>query len=266
MPAAIKIQVVAFPGTPYRRLRPELEKFQAGGLPENLALRFVQSRNDYIAEIGAREVNEIAENVQAGYVHIAAFPTRDMPALRPFELDCRVIKLVVSPNFRTLTADEVGQAVLQATDYEERWCQVVRPDDWHHPLCLPRPSFGVHADIHDYWKTCDCYKETSKLTTANDVLQKVISRHRGSQKGEGTYWVDTHSRRFKVDRALHGMTAAQRNGRKSFRFAWEVPMGFHYDVRHTDEGKKFSIQAAAMHHHGCIRANVNCWGEVWVKV
>jgi hypothetical protein len=153
---------------------------------------------------------------------------------------------------------------MHALDYEQRWCQVVRPKDWHNPLWLPPPSFEVAGDLVNYWRTCDCYGRNENIGQAHDVLHSVTAKHRRSGGGEPTHWVDSRSRRFCVDKGLHGGSAGERSGRKRFRFAAEVPMGFHYDVRRLDK-KPFSINSATASHHGCARANVNPWGHVVVK-
>lgn len=260
------MQVVAFPGTPYRRLKADFDEFQEKGLPNGARLRFVQSRNDYRADIGERELNEIEANVQDGFVHIAILPTRNLALLlEKFQLDCRLIKLGINPNFHDLTAVDAQLSILEAFEYEERWCKALKPSDWHSPLCLPPPSFEVDEDIQDFWRTCDCYRDTPRIAAAHDILQKVISRHKYTKPGAGAYWMDLRSRRFKVDKSMHGMTPAQRAGKKSFRFAWEVPVGLHYDVVHGSDGKKFAIQSNNQLHQGCLRVNVNPWGHVVVK-
>lgn len=263
MVSGIKIQVVGFPGATYRRLKNDLAEW-AGKLPADTTIRFVQSRHDRLPQIEQPEVNQIGENIQAGFVHIGVLPTRHFAALRPFQFDCRVIKLAVPSELERLTIADTVAALTQAIEYEQRWCKVAQPDSWNHPLWLPPPSFDVVADLREYWSRCDCYKNTEQLTAANNTLQGVISRYRRSQRGIGHFWVDEKAKQFTPDRSLHGMTPEERAGRRKFRFTKEVPPGFHYDVvRHS--GGKFSICSTTDTHHGCGRVNVNPWGMVHVK-
>lgn len=262
MAGELKIQVVGFPGTPYRRLKTELKSVHD---LQGVVVRFAPSYDDHRSTIGRKEIGEIESNVQDGFVHIAVFPTRDFSSLRNFELDCRVIRLNLVANFRMLTAEQVVEAVRQAAEYEVRWSRVLRPEDWHHPLCLPRPSFEIDRDLGDYWKTCDCYGDTERIGVAHDLVQKVISRHRNSLDRVGTYWLDITSKRFAIDKSHHGLTATQREGKKEFRFTWEVPPGLHFDVTHENVGKAIRIRSFLNQIHFCTRANVNSWGHVHVR-
>lgn len=264
MPGEIKIQVAAFPGAIYRRLKPDLEILQREEMPERAEVRFVQSRNDYLPEIMTAEFRQIEANIQDGFVHIGVLPTRTYDTLRPFTMDCRIVRLDVGGNLQRLSIEEFRSAVFRVVEYEKRWCAVIQPDNWHHPLWLPPPSFEVDSDLKDYWKRCDCYQRTDRIEVAHNLVQSIISKHRVSEKSRGSYWLDIRSRRFRVDKSRHGMTPEERAGKRRFRFASEVPIGFHYDVQRMDEGK-FTICSPAKTHHGCTRVNVNPWGHVVVK-
>lgn len=264
MAAQLRIQVVGFPGTPYRRLKPQLEALQRTGMSEGGALRFVQCRHDHLPEIKREELNQISANVQDGFVHIASLPTRDFRALRKFELDCRIAKLGVDGDLNRLTYESFYEALMSTLDYEKRWCAVLRPEDWHSPLWLPPPSFEVKEDLTNYWRRCDCYQRTELIGDAHNLVQTVASRHRRSEPGQGTVWIDARSRKFRVDRSLHGMSREDRSGLRQFRYTSEVPSGFHYDVTHV-EGRKFWLASAHAVHENCERANVNPWGHCVVK-
>lgn len=259
----IRIQVVGFPLKVYRRLKHYKPAWEEG-LPEGTRVRYVPSRHDYAPRLDRAEINQIAQNVQDGFVHIAALPTRDFRALHIFRFDCRLIRLDVDGDLASIAPDELGKALLSVVTYEQRWCEVVRPTSWHHPLWLPPPSFEVEHDLRDYWNRCDCYATSERLTDANNLLQGVIARHKRSQHGEGVIWLDIRSRRFSVDRSLHGRTPEERAGRRRFRFAAEVPQGFHYDVVHIDR-HRFSIRSVTEEHHGCLRVNVDPWGVVGLR-
>ncbi len=264
MALEIRIQVVAFPGRPYRRLKLQLESLQQKGMPEDTFVRFVQSRHDILPELRQEELNQIAVNVQEGYAHIAVLPTRDYNALNQFDLDCRVVRLRVDGDLMRLSYESFHAALITAVEYEKRWCSVVRPNNWHSPLWLPPPSFEVKEDLRNYWRRCDCYQRTELIGQAHDLIKSVKARHRRSEPGQGQVWVDVRSRRFRVDRSLHGMTKEGRYGQRQFRFAAEVPAGFHYDVTHTT-GRTFSVTSATATHENCVRANINPWGHCVVK-
>jgi hypothetical protein len=59
---------------------------------------------------------------------------------------------------------------------------------------------------------------------------------------------------------MHGRSAADRAGSKAFRFCYEVPLGFHYDVT-DDAGRTFSIQIDGKPQK-VTHCNVTPWGHV----
>jgi hypothetical protein len=165
----------------------------------------------------------------------------------------------------TDATDPSAGSLISALDivvgYESRWKEVVAPKNSNHPLLLPPPSFAPHREISDYWWYCDCYRETAKIDRANTVLQKVHARHRRSRSGVGKVWIDNDERQFVIDPSRHGLAAGAREGRRLFRFAFEVAADIHYDVTHG-QGKSFRITDRFGTQIVVTRANVNPWGDV----
>jgi len=65
---------------------------------------------------------------------------------------------------------------------------------------------------------------------------------------------------YAFDPARHGRSGADRQNRKSYRFCYEIPAGFHYDVT-DDSGKPFKIEIDGRL-HTLTHCNVTPWGVV----
>ena len=257
----IRLQVVGLPLKTYRRLQPQIETW-VSALDVTCSVRFSPSFQETTPQIGKREIMQIKQNIQEGFVHIAVLPVRDWSVLKSqFHFDCRIPMLAVPGDFRGLTWEQLEVALTQVLGFEERWCKAVKPSDFHHPLMLPPPSFEIQRVYRDFWRQCDCYRNTELLTDANNVVQGVRAAHRRSASGIGVYWLDCGKKRFSIDRSWHALSQEERLGKKRFRFCFEIPQGFHFDVVH-DSGSDFCLRGKDRVYDRINRANVDSWGTV----
>lgn len=142
---------------------------------------------------------------------------------------------------------------------DEIWLEKVSPKDLRHALLLPPPIFATTAKTADYWRHCDVYSD-ERITTAEQLLMEVEKEHR-RQDGAGIRsWLDNRKRRYRFDPSRHALSAADRAQRKSYRFCYEIPSGFHYDVT-DDAGREFKIDIGGKV-HTLMHCNVTPWGVV----
>jgi hypothetical protein len=262
----IKLQVVGMPLKTHRRLRPEFDKW-VPTVAQDLSVRLLPSSHETIPRIDSSEFHQIQSNIQDGFVHIAIVPSRNQrDAQIRFRFDCRVINLNLSSDCQHITWQEFQDAISESLIYEKKWCTIARPNDTNHPLLLPRPSFEPELSVGDFWRQCDCYREAALLLEANNALQRVKSLHKRIPHGQSSFWEDSRRREFRVDPSRHGLAPEQRRGLKKFRFCFEVPRGFHYDVVHAS-GARFSLTGREEQVYRDInRANVDPWGTVRIPL
>jgi hypothetical protein len=178
-----------------------------------------------------------------------------------FLFDCRVALLDKLSHMAEIEWQPLEEALKEFLNFEKQWNETVRLKDVNHPLLLPPPSFKAHSTIQNYWKECDVYWETRKLTRVKIALQAVEARHRKTDSFR-PYWLDSANKHFQKDPNPHAMTPEERQGRQRFRFCFPIPVGFHFDVKHqtsqsfwlTDHNK------AARNIQG--HANVDPWGRI----
>lgn len=255
------MQVVGMPLRTHWRLKSHSEIW-VSALPASYSVRFLPSLDQDLPRIGARELSMVESSVREGYAHIAIVPTKDWTAVnKEFRLDCRVIRLDLRWDFKSLSWDEFQGALETVLEFEERWCNTVRPRDVNSALLLPPPSFELASELSDIWTKCDCYRDIREITVANNLLQGMSSRHRRSRGGVGPFWMDEAKRIFIVDRGGHARTPDERAGSPRYRFCFELPPGFHYDVTHEARGR-FSLTGKDLLYTSIRRANVDPWGLV----
>ena len=142
---------------------------------------------------------------------------------------------------------------------DEVWLEKVSPKDLRHALLLPPPVFATTSKTANYWKQCDSYS-TERITLAERLLTVVEKEHRRTDGTGVRSWIDNRRRKYRFDPSRHALSPTDRAQRKSFRFCFEIPSGFHYDV--TDEaGKEFKIDIGGKTQK-LAHCNVTPWGQV----
>ncbi len=243
----------------HRRLRTEFDSWAKG--ISDVEFRHVPSTHEEISRIASGDLSQVRSNVQSGFVHIAALPSRDSRRLiDAFRFDCRVISLATTGDLERLSWNEFRAALEVALSFERRWLSVVQPRDLNHPLLLPPRSFIPARRLGDYWRRCDCYRDTARLDEANTVLQGVHKEHQRSSH-DGRVWMDADSRMFRIDKSLHARTPEERRGERKYRFCYAVTAGFHYDVTHA-HAREFYLTAFDGERYRVTRANVTPWDHV----
>ncbi len=256
----MKLQIVGLPLAAHRRMEAELRAWIESQRPQH-DVRPTPSKDRSKPVIDQAEIRDIMASVQEGFVHPMVVPTRWHPSLRVFRYDCRLAFLQIDGDFEVLEWGALRQALDACIGFEVRWANVIQPPDLRHPLLLPPPCFSPVPAVGDFWRLCDTYGNTATIGEAHDTIQKVIATHRRQQGGIGSYWEDHRSRRFVPDHSGHGLTPEERAGNRRFRFCFEVPRGFHYDVTHT-RGCRFEFFDSERNHHLTERAKVDPWGRV----
>ena len=153
----------------------------------------------------------------------------------------------------------LGHALHAIAMMDEIWLDKFCPKDLRHALLLPPPVFATNRDTAEYWRHCDAYS-TDRFPGAEKLLEDVERHHRRSDGQGSRSWLDSRNRRFRFDPARHARSVADRENRKSYRFCYQIPAGFHYDVT-EDSGKAFKIEIDGRS-NTLTHCNVTPWGVV----
>jgi hypothetical protein len=119
--------------------------------------------------------------------------------------------------------------------------------------------FATNRDTAEYWRHCDVYSQ-ELFVSAEQLLAAVNTHHLLPDQQGGWSWLDGGSKRYRIDHARHGRSQADRAGMKSYRFCFEIPAGFHYDVT-DDSGRAFPIKIDSRY-QSVTHCNVTPWGKV----
>ena len=138
--------------------------------------------------------------------------------------------------------------------FERLWRDKLRPQGVDAPSLLPESSFSP--------KSCnDMWARIRSVHLYNDDLDRIflLTRHfRDSHYGKGR-WEDSRGLQFRVAPARHG--ARPPYGR--FKFSYQFPEGFHYDVRSTEANRDFTIKdVEGKPHRFQAYTNIDCHGSV----
>ena len=258
----MKLQFIGLPLAAHRRLKPQFDDWTASLIPNHKIIA-VPSVDNNRPNVPKAELSEVQARVQGGHVHLGVVPNREVWAAmyKEFRFDCRVVKLPLSDPVNSITWDELRQALMDMIEFEQRWLDQICPTDLRSPLLLPPPSFEPARALNDYWSKCDVYRDYARLGMAHDLLGRVRASHRRRREGSGQGWVDSKRRHFAFDPARHALSPVERTGRQHYRFCFNLPAGFHFDVQHELK-QEFTLHDRTGVLHRGVHLNVDPWGRV----
>ena len=138
--------------------------------------------------------------------------------------------------------------------FERIWRDKLRPQGVDAPGLLPESSFSS--------KRCnDMWSRIRSVHLHKDDIDRVylLTRYfRNSHYGKGR-WEDSRGLEFKAAPARHGSNPPY--GR--FKFTYQLPEGFHYDVRSSSGNRDFTVEdIEGKLHRFQTYTNIDCHGSV----
>jgi len=253
----VKIQLCGLPLSVHRRLMEESNDWDMGHEWVH-TLRATPINHTSPRPFTLAELGEIAAAVGEGFTHIALAATRDWRRVaEDLKFDCRVAILRPVESNGVLSWPALRDEIWRAVAIEEIWLAQIAPRDVQHQLLLPPPVFTTHKGVHLYWEACDTYK-VSGIEAAEKILKNVTSVHRKRRDGQ-MVWVDAKGRDYKIDRSFHSRSQDDRQGVRRYRFCFQIPPGFHYDVSKNGDTFDMELEGRAV---SMTHANVTPWGYV----
>jgi hypothetical protein len=256
----MRVHLFGLPISLHRRLKESSREWEEA-VPVGHSFRATPVQSNEMSAFSDTEIREIETAVEEGFTHIIIPANRSWAEInRRFQFDCRIHVARLREPLRDLTWPMLKESLHRAVEMDEIWLDKFCPRDLRHPLLLPPTVFEPEKDTTGYWAQCDVYR-TDRFEWAERLLSEVEKRHR-LPDGEGKRtWVDARGRRFRFDPSKHGRSGTNRAGKKAFRFCFEVPIGFHYDVA-TDKDGYFTVMINGKL-ESVRHCNANPWGRVW---
>lgn len=255
----MNVHLFGIPLSTHRRLKQESEGWQ-DAVPAPHRFRATPISTNEYAPFTNGEIRFLAAAVAEGFTHIVIPASRDWKVIQSyFQFDCRVHIARLWEPLKDITWDLLRERLHAATKLDELWLGKICPTDVRHALLLPPSVFATTRNTHRYWHRCDAYSE-EQIMGAEELLKVVEKEHRQPDGSGGRSWIDGKKWRYRIDPSKHGLSAADRAKSKAYRFCYEVPPGFHYDVT-DDAGRTFTIQIDGKQQE-VTHCNVTPWGHV----
>ncbi len=230
-------------------------------MPDGHAFRASPVYSNEFAPLSEAELREIQGGVDEGFTHIVIPANRSWAQVKNlFRFDCRIHIARLREPLKDLTWPILQENLHRIVRMDEAWLDNFSPKDLRHALLLPPSIFETEKTTAAYWNECDVYS-ADRFERAERLLAEVERLHRRPDGSGKRSWRDSRGRRFRFDPSMHGRSEANRGGLKSFRFCFEVPGWFHYDVQHED-GAFFQIEINGRL-ESVKHCNTNPWGRVW---
>jgi len=255
----VKVHLFGLPLSTHRRLKEESGDW-TDAVPAPHVFRATPISTNSHAAFTEGELRSLVTGVAEGFTHIVIPANRDWKIVQSrFQFDCRVHIVRLWEPLKDITWALLKEHLHAAAKLDQIWLGKLCPTDLRHPLLLPPKVFSTTRDTHQYWRRCDVYSE-ERIPEAEELLSIVEREHRKPDGSGARSWIDKRNWRYRIDPSKHGLSAAHRAGRKLYRFCYEVPEGFHYDVT-DDAGRAFIVhidgKAETLTH-----CNVTPWGHI----
>lgn len=255
----MKFHLFGLPLNTHRRLKQESSNWR-DAVPSAHSFRATPIFSNAIGPATESELSELINGVNEGFTHIIIPANRDWGDIeKRLRFDCRVHSVKLRQPLKDLTWSILRENLQRIASMDEEWIERVSPKDLRHALLLPPPVFATNSRTANYWKRCDVYK-IENIAGAEQLLVEVEREHRRPDNGGARSWLDDCRRRYRFDPSRHGLSPADRARMKSFRFCFEIPAGFHYDMT-DDLGRGFELNINGKIHR-LAHCNVTPWGQI----
>lgn len=255
----MKVHLFGLPRSAHIRLRDESRGW-SDAVPTPHEFRSTPILSNELGQVSKSEIDELAKAVGEGFNHIVLAGVREWKKVYSHLcFDCRIHIARLREPIRDLTWPLLQHHLQGVVSMDETWLRKLSPTDVRHALLLPPTVFVTNRNTAEYWQRCDVYSQ-ERFASAEELLAEVEKHHRHPDGQGGRSWLDGRNRRYRIDMSRHGRSQADRTGMKSYRFCFEMPAGFHYDVS-DDSGRTFTIEIDGRR-QSVTHCNVTPWGNV----
>jgi len=255
----MKVHLFGLPKSAHIRLKAESHDW-SDAVPAPHEFRSTPILSNELGRVSGSEIRELVKAAGEGFNHLVLAGVREWGKVYShFQFDCRVHLLRLSGSIRDIEWIVLREYLRTVISIDEVWLTKLSPRDLRHALLLPPVVFVTNRDTDNFWGKCDVYSP-ERITHGEKVLADVEKHHRRPDSKGVKSWLDNRNRRYQFDHSKHARSQADRAGAKSYRFCFEVPAGFHYDV--TDDSGRFFVIETNGRSHRVDHFNVTPWGTV----
>jgi len=255
----MKVHLFGLPKSAHIRLKDESCNW-TDAVPSPHEFRSTPILSNRLGEVSNSEIDELAKSVGEGFNHLVLAGVRKWEKFYSrLHFDCRIHLARIGEPLRDLKWPSLQEHLHAVVAMDEVWLRKLSPTDLRHALLLPPIIFATNRDTANFWQQCDVYRQ-ELFASGERLLAEVEKHHRRPDANGVRSWLDSRNRRYRFDHSKHRPSQADRAGEKSYRFCFEIPTGFHYDVT-DDRGKTFTI-AVEGRSQSVTHCNVTPWGRV----
>ena len=121
---------------------------------------------------------------------------------------------------------------------EDEWSKHVRPN-LSSPLLLPKGAFAAKRDVRALWEYAESFNDPDKTRKYPKLRDRFVEFHLkeydDSVSGRATPWLSDDGWGWRDDGARHGTPLDVGD---EWKYSFQLPDGFHYDVEPARKGKK----------------------------
>ena len=120
---------------------------------------------------------------------------------------------------------------------EDEWREIVQPKDVSSALLLPELAFSTK--LLDLWDLAIRYGDGCNIGCSRrkeEFKREHYKSHTSEKHAKDYFWTDDGRRIFDHTQEQHGEAPELRQ----WKYSFQIPSGFHYDVRHADS-RKFTV-------------------------
>ena len=255
----MKVHLVGLPLSTHRRLKIESNNWK-DAVPSPHLFRSSPISTNAFDSFTEGEIKDVTAAIGEGFTHIVIPANRDWKVIQQrFQFDCRIHLARLWEPLKDITWELLKERLHAVTNLDEIWLEKLSPKDLKHSLLLPPTIFSTMHKTHSYWKICDIYSE-DRMSAAEQLLHVVEKEHWRSDRNGHRSWIDERKRRYRIDPSKHGRSVADRSQLNSYRFCFEIPPGFHYDV--TEDNQRAFRMEIDGNPQTISHCNVTPWGHV----
>jgi hypothetical protein len=226
-----QVIVAGIPASSEERLRNYVKK-NPGEVYPGYRLRWFAAGGKQAGLAPARIDGLLAEAVRysaSAILLVSQRESRDTASVRKVVSDyfrCRTLSAGILEELYPTPAAAVA-TLNQALAEEELWAQLIRPSNVTHPLLLPHRVFISMAAYDDAWRAAAEASSDRQIRDVAVFVQNFGDAHRARrQTGKGRVYNSETGLQWDYRGARHGVAPTPRN----WKFSFELPTGFHYDV------------------------------------
>jgi hypothetical protein len=255
----MKVHLFGLPESAHIRLKDESGNW-SGAVSAPHEFRSTPILSNRLGQVTGSDIKELVKAVGEGFTHLVLVGIREWQKISSrLKFDCRVHVVRISGPIRDVGWPDLREDLQAIVTMDESWLSRLSPTDLRHALLLPPPVFATNRDTVNFWQKCDVYSP-ELFVGGEEVLAEVERHHRRPDSKGVKSWLDSKKMRYRFDHSPHGRSHADRTGEKSYRFCFEIPPGFHYDVT-DDSGRMFSIEIDGRSQR-VSHCNITPWGAV----